>query len=375
MNVLFISYSDISLSMESVRTTMMLYTLADAGYHVDVVAPRVDLPKHPQINCVLKKPLPQKNLFRIKLCFSALQIVRQKKYQIVHAVDDAVFFAYDLCRFRKIALVYDARRCVAGAGVFEFSKLWKFSKNLFQRLEVRVLKKAGLIFTTCSTLSLDLLRIEKGAKVALVEDIPAQLILPPSNLEELHIDDFFDFKPRSIIVFNVLKTPLVRVKKILMAVRKIIDVEPDTALFFRGLGGDSVKKMVANLEIKKQCHFFANQDIELFFSILSRADTVVFVPSKADRYISSQLYSMLYSGVPLLTFQCSEFSDVLSEKNSVNLLPSATSVAEGVLRVLHEPLFYQGISSEGQQLMADQHTRSSFKHKIRMAYHHLFEKE
>ena len=101
------------------------------------------------------------------------------------------------------------------------------------------------------------------------------------------------------------------------------------------------------------------------------ADAVFMLPSPAGRIPHPMVYTLLYSGVPLVVLRGSAYDDVLGDHNAIRVLPDAESMAEGLLRVMQEPLFSIAISMEGRQQVAERHTFSSFKHRLRMIYHDL----
>jgi hypothetical protein len=155
----------------------------------------------------------------------------------------------------------------------------------------------------------------------------------------------------------------------------VIETVPDTAFFFMGDVNMAAQKMAANLDIADHCVFLSPEKPETFLYVLKIADAVLFVPQGNSRYIHSQVYTLLHASAPLVATHDSAYDEVLTEKTSVRVLPGSESIAEGVLRAIQEPLFSLAVAVEGQQLVADRHTYSSFKHKVRMAYHKLLKQK
>ena len=83
------------------------------------------------------------------------------------------------------------------------------------------------------------------------------------------------------------------------------------------------------------------------------------------------MFTALHSPSALVAVQEGAYSRVLDGRNSIQVVSSAESIADGILRVFQEPLLALAIAVEGQQLIANHHSFSSFKHKIRMSYHKL----
>lgn len=160
-------------------------------------------------------------------------------------------------------------------------------------------------------------------------------------------------------------------RKLLLAARKVIDALPGTGFFFRGLPVSEAESMARNLDIHKRCVFLNPDETADYFAALDIADATLFVPQPGGRYIDPEVFTVLQSPSPLVAVQEAAYNDTLDGRNSIQVVSTAESIAEGLLRVFQEPLLALAIAVEGQQQIANHHSFSSFKHKIRMTYHDL----
>jgi hypothetical protein len=373
MNILFISYAKVSLRGGGMRAAAMLRALADAGHRVDLVAPRSDLPEHPQIRVLAGDGDKASGCGSLRM--ESLRAAGRVSYDAIHAVDEAVFFTARLCHWKKIPLVYDAVRCFTGHAGTGASSLWKLFPQHFQRLEAKVLDRAEIIFSSCSALTADLCRLDRNAAVVQLEDVPIQPLYARRDGDKTALLESFGKRPGPVVVCSVLPGDVVGLRNLLVATRKVVDAQPDTTFFFDGVLHEQAEKMAANLDISGHCVCLAPDEPENFLAALGIADAILLVPQRQSRYIHPQVYTLLHAGAPLVTIHEAAYDEVLTEKTSVRVLPSANSIAEGLLRVIQEPLFSLVVASEGQRLVAERYTYSSFKHKIRMAYHTLSKQE
>jgi len=369
MNILFISYAEVSLRRGNVRSVAMLRALADAGHRVDLLTPRTDIPEHPNIQVLLDGQ--ERNLRRSKLRWACLRAVSRVSYDAIHAVDSSVFFAHRVCRWKKIPLVYDAARRFTGSAGIGYSKLWKLFPTHFQRLEATVLEKAKCIFSPCSALTADLFSMDKFATVVQLEDVPIQPLYARQEVDNSILLQKFGKRPGAVVVCSILPGNAVGFRNLLMAARKVIEAVPDAVFFFKGVVNAQAQKMATNLDIVDHCIFLSNEEPEIFLSVLGIADAVLLIPQGNSRYLHPQVYTLLHAAAPLVTIHDAAYDEVLTDKTAVRVLPGSESIAEGVLRAIQEPLFSLAVAIEGQQLVADRYTYSSFKHKVRMAYHKL----
>jgi hypothetical protein len=368
MNILFISYAEVSLRGGHVRSMAILRALADAGHRVDLIAPHTDPLDHPNIRILNRQ---RRKPCRAKLRWASLRAVGREPYDAIHATDSAVFFACRLSRWKKIPLVYDAVRRFTGSAAVGNSKFLKLFPTHFQRLEASVLDKAGCIFSPCSALTTDLLSMDRLAPVIQLEDIPIQPLYARKEVDKSFLWQKLERRPASVIVCSTLPGNAVGFRNLLMSARKVIEAVPDIVFFFKGVVNSQVQKMAANLDITEHCVFLSNEEPEIFLSALDVADAVLLVPQGNSRYPHSQVYTLLHAAAPLVTIHNAAYDEILTDKTSIRVLPDSESIAEGVLRAIQEPLFSLAVAIEGQQLVADRYTYSSFKHKVRMAYHKL----
>lgn len=355
------------------RAAAMLRALAGAGHRVDLVAPRTDLPDHPRIRMLAGGG--EKPIHRAKLRMECLHAMGHVSYDAVHAVDDAVFFAARLCRWKKIPLAYDAARCFTGKAGLGTSSPWRFFPKHFQRMEAKVLDRADIVFSPCSALTADLHGMDKCAAVVQLEDVPVQPLHAQQDTGKSTLSESLGQRPAAVVVCSLLPGHAVDFRKLLLAARKVVDAMPEAIFFFNGERCEQAVKMAASLDIADHCHFLSPDEHESFLSALEIADAVLWVPSGESRYIDPQVYTLLHAAAPLVTIHDAAYDEVLTEKTSMRILPSSEAIAEGLLRAIKEPLFSLAVAVEGQQLVASNHTYSSFKHKVRMAYHPLSGKE
>jgi len=369
MNILFVTYRELSLGSGSVRPVAMLRALAEAGHHIDVVARHTDLPSHPNIRFLAGGGDKPASLHQLR---SAAFKATRRGYDAVHAVDDALFSAYRIARLHKTKLVYDACRTFTGSGGTLPSRFWKLFPGYCNKLEKRTLHKADAVLACCPTLTSDLQALAGEVEPIQIEDVPAQSMFGSREVERGGLLSRFGTPATSVVVCSILPGSRQEVRNLLVGVRKVIEALPGAVFFFKGGVSSEAAGMAANLDIGGHCAFFDQADMEGFVTALEIADAALLFGRDDDRHMNDEVYTLLKAPAPLVAVQCSAYAHLLNEQNSIQVLGSSESIAEGLLRAIREPLFSLGIATEGQQLVAGKYTFSSFKHKVRMAYHRVF---
>ena len=369
MNILFVTFGELSIGSGTHRSLSILRALADAGYHVDVIAAGAQIASHPNVN-VLAGP-SDRMLSRRHLRRMFTTAARRKRYQLVHLVDDAALCLAHGMWWRRVKVVYEASRCFTGPNGIAPSWRWKLTPTYYDRIEKKILRRTDLVLTSCDMLSTDLERIRKDVRTVRLEPVHAQALLPREETDGTTLLSRLEGSTSGVVTCCIRPGNGKELRKLLLAARKVIDALPGVGFFFRGLPVAEAGPMALNLDISGRCVFFERDETADYYAALDIADAVLFVPEPGGRYVDPELFSALHSPSALVAVQEAAYSGVLDAQNSIQAVSTAESIAEGILRVFQEPLLALAIAVEGQQLIASRHTFSSFKHKIRMTYHDL----
>ena len=369
MDILFVTFGELSVGGGNARSVSVLYALADAGHQVDVIASRALISEHPHINVLSKDS--GSCISRNKLRTKTLRVTKRGSYDVVHAVDTAVSFIYQICKLRKLPLIYDASRCFTGTVGLAPSRLWTFFPEYFRRREKRILQYASVILTSCKALTDDLTNKVPAVVVVEIKDVPFQSLISRKEVDRSALLNRFKEKTSALVVCRILNGSSAELHKVLMTARKISEVIPHVSFFFKGVSLPEAKTVARNLDLSDRCIFLEPDEIEDYLEALDCADTALFVPHSGERYIRPELLTMLRSPAPVVAVHDEAYDDLLTDQNSMQVFSSAESIADGVIRVIKEPLFSIGIVTEGQKLISENYSFASFKHKIRMAYYEV----
>lgn len=368
MKILFITFAAIRRGGSSLRCFNMLNALAEAGHKIDLIAPGgCGTSMHANI-----RHLPAcGGGGRIRLIYAAAGAYMRKSYDAVHAVDNAVFWAGVLTRWKGCRLVYDASRRFSGKDGLGRAVAWRLMPQRLQRLEKRMLKRADLVISTCESLQSDLERLQRVANIVQIEDIPLQsmVTVPRRSIS----GDEADFIRRSsaLVFCSCVPGSHDGYKTMLLAARKVIEQVPCVGFVVTGCNCLGSAEIATKLDIQDNCLFLPGREAEDVFSLLDSCDAALFFPKDKVRYVQPEAYTLLQSGVPVVAVQNNAHAGILCEEVAVSVLANAESIASGLLRVILEPLFSRALASEAQRRVADGFTLSSFKHKVRKAYHGL----
>lgn len=374
MNILYFTYGELSLEGGVFRPVAMLRALAEAGHRVFIIAAKTTLPEHPNIRILEGKTGGPKS--RHKLRMAIIKATGMVKIDAIHAVDYAAPFSMQVAGFRRIPIIYDASRCFSGKAGQPPTTRWKVLPSLFAGEERTLLRKARAVLVPSSALASDLQAIRQDARIVQVEDVPAQTLQPcREEINRATLFSRFEDKTTAIVVCVVESASHSELRKVLMAARKVIDAVPGISFFFKGADLKDSRRMAANLDISGRCAFFGEHEADDYLCALEIAEAVFLLPRPESRYPDPAAITLLNAPAPLVAVLEPASSGLLTETNCMAVSRTTDSMAEGLLRVIREPLFSVGLVAEGQQRIADQYSLASFKHKVRMVYHDAVNKK
>ncbi len=370
MNILFVTFGRLSVDEGALRSIALLRATADAGHQVHVIAATADLAPHPNIQLLVANedlPVPRR-----KLKLALLRAMGSKTYAVVHAVDDAVLHVGHLGKMKRTRIVYQPLRCFTGPCGQPPAWYWKWSPSHYQRVEKKILERSSIVFSSCDEMTADLKKLAEKVKVVQIEDIPSHPLFPKRDPDRHALLSCFEGNASLLIVCRVLAgRNTSELRSILLAVRKVIEKVPQAAFCFKGVDGGQAGSMAESLDIHRRCLFLSSDDHAGFLDALNVADAALFVPKTAQKYRHADIMTMLNSPALLVAVRNGAYASLLNEKNSVQVEFTATAIAEGLLRCVREPLLSFGLAAEAQTMVAQKYSFSSFKYKVRMAYHEL----
>ncbi|QBG46177.1 hypothetical protein EGM51_01695 [Verrucomicrobia bacterium S94] len=373
MKILFITFGKLTLEDESCRPAAMLRALAEAGHRIDIIASYFDLPPHPNMR-VLEGDAGTPVSFR-RLRVALFKATGSMKYDAVHAIDYAAVWAMRACTLRRLPYVYDAARTFTGKSARPPSRRWKWFRTHYVRVEKKLLARAAVVLVSCPTLEAELKALQHTAPIVRIEDIPVQsLFSGRETTDRAVLFSAFAQETSSVVAVSVSALTTSELRMLLIAARKVMDAVPGLSFVFRG-AGEEAPKMAANLDIEGRCRFLDFTETGLFLDILNAASAALWLPPPNRPYCDPAIFTLLHSPAPLVVVQEEDYGGFLTEENSFPVVRTADAIAEGLLRVIREPLFSLRLVTEAQQLIADRYSFSTFKYNVRMIYHELLSRK
>ncbi len=369
MKVLFVTFGNLSIGEGGTSSVAYLNALADAGYQVYVIAAKVEIKDHPNIHVLLGEKSQKSSRKSIRMAL--FKAMKGKSYPLVHAVDEAVLYVTRFGKAKRHKIAYEASRCFTGTNGNAPFLHWRFFAGRYARLEKKIMANVATVFSSCDELSTDLKRIYRDVPVVQIADVPSQLLRTMGEVDRSTVSACFNTEVSFLVTCTILTRNRSEWRSVLLAARKTIENIPNTGFVFKGDLVDEAQDLAANLDIQDHCLFLSSGESDAFLEALSVSNVALFAPDLDMRYLHPELLTLLKSPALVVVVKKGSSTSLPTDRHCVRVNYTATAIAEGLLRGFQEPLLSFGIVAEAHQMIADRHSFSSFKHKVRMAYHEL----
>ena len=161
---------------------MVLQVLSERRYHVDVITypegrdvryPNVKIHRTPALSIVkgIKPGFSWKKIVcDFFMLIQAFRLASKKRYQIVHAVEEAVFIALLMRLIFRIPYIYDMDSSLPQQMIEKYSFL-SFLTPLFEFIEGFAIKHAKVVLPVCQALAKDLRKKYGPVNIFLLPDV------------------------------------------------------------------------------------------------------------------------------------------------------------------------------------------------------------
>ncbi len=300
----------------------LLYFLSAEGHHVDVltyhegedvVIPNCRIIRIPRVPFVrgVRPGFSLKKLACDAVMFRALpRLMRETRYDLVHAVEESVFMAAAMRRLFGVPYVYDMDSALSDQMVEKHGALAPI-RRWMQRVEEGAVRASLGVLAVCPALVDKARRYDGDKLVACVED--SSLLGPvPSEVERIR-PDFGPRYPLFLYVGNLERYQ--GVDLLLESFAEALGEIPAARLaIIGGLPSDLAhyRRRAEDLGLRDKVYFMGPRPISQLAGYLSQADVLV-SPRLLGNNTPMKVYSYLDSGVPILATRLPTHTQVLDE--------------------------------------------------------------
>lgn len=298
----------------------------------------------------------------------------RNKYDVVHAHEEAVFFAGLLKPLFGYKLVYDMHSSLPEQlDNFGYSRS-KLLKRCFEFLEVRSLKAADAIITICPALRDQVKKLAPWAmdKHELIENsIYDDVVLTQSAQKSVATATTTDAQVlaagKPAVVYAGTLESYQGIDILLDGCASLARTPADFVLIIAGgsaLQVENFKAMAAKLGLAEQVQFLGQLQPSEARELAASAD-IILSPRSSGTNTPLKTYEQLACGVPLVATAIYSHTQVLDDSLAVLVEPTPEGMAEGIGRLLASQTLGAELVANAKAHYAEHYARPAYTTKLK----------
>jgi len=359
---------------------------AELGYEIDLLTygqgsdveiEGVNLLRGPALNwlgAVKTGPSAAKLVHDGFMFLRFIWLLLRNKYDVVHAHEEAVFFAGLMKALFRYQLVYDMHSSLPEQlDNFGYSRS-QLLKRCFEFLEVKSLKAADAIITICPALRDQVATLAPWAmdKHELIENsIYDDVVLTQRAQSGVPTTATTDARAlagdKTAIVYAGTLEPYQGIDILLQGSATLARSRTDFELIIAGgsaLQIEHFQSLASELGVEDQVQFLGQLQPAEARKLAASAD-IILSPRSSGTNTPLKTYEQLACGVPLVATAIYSHTQVLDDSLAVLVEPTAQGMAEGIERLLESPALGSELVANAKAHYAEHYARPVYTSKLK----------
>ncbi len=345
-------------------------TVTVATYHegADIAYPGVTLQRisaPPLVRHVPPGFSIKKLICDLWLFFKVRALIRRRRPDVIHAVEEAVFMARWWGRRLGIPYVYDMDSSLAGQ-VLEAKPVLRGLKRFLQALEAAACREALLVLPVCEDLA-ELARRAGAQRVTLLRDI--SLLDRWTGGEEPELRSQAPL--RGVVFMYVGNLEKYQGLDLLLASWALAAaLEQEISLVV--IGGTPAqiahyRRRARELGVGAGVHFLGPRPVNRLAALFRQADVLV-SPRTQGSNTPMKIYSYLDSGKPVLATALPTHTQVLTPEIARLAPPTPDAWAEAIVQLARDAELRQRLGAAARREAQAQYSFTAYRATLRAAY-------
>ena len=366
-----------------INVRQMVQTLCEAGHEVHLatypMGEAVEMP-----NLVIHRAWPVPGVRAVPIGFSwrkvaldamlALRVwalLAGKRFDVVHAVEESVFFALPPALLRGIPVIYDLDSWLSDQLAYGGRVKSPAILKMLRGMERAALLRSSLAITVSASLSEAVRAMHPGALVAQIEDSPIEEALrAPDPARMTGLRESFGIGERRAIVYTGNLESYQGIELLLLAFARVASMREDAALVL--VGGSpaqigAVRARAAELGIDDRVVLVGQRPAEEMPEWMAMGRLLV-SPRLHGGNTPLKLFSYMWSATPIVATNLPTHTQVLDASSAMLCAPTAESMASAIVAVLDDPARFASLGLTARARVARDYSREAFRRKLLGAY-------
>lgn len=362
-----------------IATRMLVEALLSAGHEVDVLTYHCgEDPRIPGVRVIRALAVPfvrdvpigfslRKILCDVALGWRLMTLTRERKYDVLHAVEEAVFLSL-LLSVRGSRIVYDMDSSLPEQLLGKYGALRRL-EGLLRRFERLAIARSDLVLAVCEDLAARARRYGTATPIDVIEDVSLVGQGGSGAVENLR----GGLPDGGVLVMYVGNLePYQGIDLLLEALALVDSAVPFKLVAIGGSPAAVVEYRVraAALKLGEKAEFVGPRPLERLGDYLAQADVLV-SPRASGQNTPMKLYSYLGAGKPVLATRIRSHTQVLSDDDALLVEPTPAALARGLATLLASPALRARLGAAARHLAATRYSVAQFRSSVANAYRRL----
>ena len=362
-----------------IAVRMLVEALADIGHEVDLLvfhegedvslkgAKLHRIPSLPFVGDISPGFSIEKVFCDIAMAVKAARIAFEKRYDVIHAVEEASFIARMLRRLTQTPYVFDMDSSMPQQ-IVDKHPVAKPFRFLMDAMEAWAIRGSDATVVVCKTLENRVREVDASKPVLRLEDV--------SMLDETEVEE--DLRQNfaidgSMVMYVGNLESYQGIDLLIDAFQLLIENEEKAHLMIIG-GSDhhinQYQDLAAKHGISEHVHFSGPRPIEHLGAYLRQADILV-SPRTQGTNTPMKIYSYLDSGQPVVATRKTTHTQVLDDEIALLSEPTPKAMAEALRRLIRDREFGARLAANARKRVAEEYSPEAFWRKLTGFYESL----
>ena len=310
----------------------------------------------------------QKLVCDIWLIASMFRLMRRNRYDVVHAVEEAVFPAAFAVRNSGAKLVYDMDSSLAD----QLTDKWRWLRPLrgsLESIERFTVRRAALVIAVCEDLAVKVRPWAGTQRVLVLPDVP--MGDTPSDVQVESLRKLVGAEA----VIGLYAGNLERYQGIDLLVQAMARVPRESPMRMVVIGGSTAhvlkyRQLVQDLGIADRVLLLGARPVAQLGAYLSQADVLV-SPRTLGQNTPMKVYSYMQSGKAIVATDIRSHTQALDSGTAQLVACEPDALAAGLVAVAADPALRLRLGKAAREKAEREYSLPVFTAKLRAAYERL----
>lgn len=348
------------------------------GEGQDVDIPNVNIIRIPRFKIlgnVKLGPSPLKLFLDIFIILKMIWLLTINKYDVVHAHEEAVFFAWFFKPIFRYKLIYDMHSSLPQQLTnFQFTTS-KFLINTFKTLEDKCLHSADAVITICPDLR-DYVNtiITRKEKHFLIENSIFEPVKQKNYNQQKSVESELDFKvedfvknDEQLLVYAGTLEKYQGIDILVQSMKNVIAANKKVKLIIAGGTQDQVNEFrkLANENGVSNYIKFTGRVAQKYAKEFSAKADILLSPRSDGTNTPLKIYEQLASKKPIVATKIYSHTQVLTDDVSFLVEPNPQNMAEGILLAIDDKNLSKQKAENALKLYEKEYSRKVYTSKLK----------